>query len=913
MSPDALTLENWRRTEAVFHQLLDTPVEKRAVRLPELCNGDAVLISEVKSLLDAWDTEQRLTAEYSTREPKESKQTQVGRRIGPYELDRGVGRGGMGAVYLAHRVDGQFDQQVAIKLIDLPLSSAIFRERFRLERQILAGLNHPYIARMLDGGVSTDGELYLAMEYVDGVPINQYCKDHSLSLRERLKLFQSVCTAVRFAHQNLIVHRDLKPDNILVLADGTPKLLDFGTAKLLDPMQSMVGSEFTQQGFHAFTPQYASPEQVLGQPITTASDTYSLGVLLFLLASGNLPYHLSEFSTAELVRVVCETQPPRPSEKSENGIVDADVDAIALKALRKEPDQRYPSIDALIDDIQSYLDGRPVAARQGNFRYRAMKMVHRNKIAISATTLVAITVLTGVVGVAWQARIANEQRRKAEARSEDLRQLSNSLLSELDEAIKALPGSTGVQQLLVTRVLEHLDHMAKDVGTDRVTQLDLVEAYTRLGNIQGNGYEQNLGDRAGALVSIGKAISIAQALAESVPQDKDALRALAKAQESRGAILSQNNDIQGAVDSLRESTQTYDRLVALPGVTPATLLEASTNNGTFGDVVGQDTGLADVAAALTAYKKSLDLDIRALALDQNYKPARNALAVMQMKVGNAELDLDPAQALKDFQLALQRINALPQSEQNTVGTLRIRGITVRKIATALSELGEYNRATPLFEQSIKIHQQLIDADPKDIRNLADLKRALQAEANSCEYAANPEIVSSSSNRPVNLRAAERTLQRARATIEQILKLTPNDADSEAELANVQVRIGTIRNELHDPGDTLQLSRQALENLRKAASTPNVSPMVLDLTVSMFLQAEPLSLRNSQFALNCAQRGVNLTHHKAPSWLLSLSQAYRASGQAAKSQETAEEGLALLPASSSGYRVNKLLKWMATHP
>ena len=301
--------------------------------------------------------------------------------------------------------------------MDLPFVTALFQEHFRQERQILARLSHPNIARMLDGGVSEEGELYLVIEYVNGLSIQEYCARHSLSIRARLQLFKSVCAGVRFAHQNLVVHRDLKPDNIIVLEDGTPKLLDFGTAKLLAPMDAAAESEFTRHGLRAFTPQYASPEQVLGHSISTATDIYSLGVLLYLLLTGAPPYELKSGTTDEMIRVICEEEPARPSAKAVKSAVDSDLDAIVLKALRKEPQERYSSVDQFVADLQAYLDGRPVAAHQGSFRYFAGKFVRRNRRAIVAAALLGASILAGMGGILWQARIANAERRMANART----------------------------------------------------------------------------------------------------------------------------------------------------------------------------------------------------------------------------------------------------------------------------------------------------------------------------------------------------------------------------------------------------------------------------------------------------------------------------------------------------------------
>jgi tetratricopeptide (TPR) repeat protein len=480
----------------------------------------------------------------------------------------------------------------------------------------------------------------------------------------------------------------------------------------------------------------------------------------------------------------------------------------------------------------------------------------------------------------------------------------------LDEAIKQLPGSTGVQKLLVTRVLEHLDRMAKDAQGDRLTQLDLVDAYTRLGNIQGNGYEQNLGDQTGGLAIMNKAIHLAQGLAAAHPTDAQVLNALAVAQESKGQILTRTSDVQGAVATLQTAAQTYDRLVALPGVSPELLVEASTANSALGDVLGQDTGLADLDAALVSYRKSLDLDARAVKLDPDFMRARRGLATMQMHIGNAELDIDPAQALKDFELALERFDALPPSEQKTLAAVRLRSITLRKKAVALSELGEYSQAVPLFEQVVNTHQQLVDADPKDIRNLSDLKRALGDEAESYLYAANPELAAPSSDLRQNLLQAEQSLQREKTIIEQILKLTPKESELESESASVQVRIDAIRYSLHEGGDT-SLSMTALKALRSAAKNDTASPFVLDLVVTAFLQAEPISLRDPQFAVTCAQRGVTLTHRKTPAWLLSLAQAFRSAGQIEQSRSAATEGLALLPAPQPGAHKSCIRKLLET--
>ena len=688
-----VSTEFLRRIESVFHEALATSESLRPALLEAMCKGDQALLEEVCSLLKASALEERLTAACQVEEERASEISAGRRRIGPYELDRLVGRGGMGAVYLAHRADGQFDQQVAIKLIDMPFLTDLFRERFRQERQILARLSHPNIARMLDGGVSEDGELYLAMEYANGLPIQRYCVQYSLSIRERIELFKSVCTAVRFAHQNLVVHRDLKPDNIVVMEDGTPKLLDFGTAKLLIPIDAVAEGEFTRQGFHSFTPQYASPEQVLGHPISTASDIYSLGVLLFLLVAGVPPYELKEFTTDEMMRVICNDEPPRPSEKCVYGRLDSDIDSIVLKALRKEPEERYASVDQLIADLQAYLSGRPVAAHQGSFRYHASKFARRNKLVLAASALLCVTVMLGASGVLWQAHIASIQRRRAEARAEDLRKLSNTLLSEIDEAIQKLPGSTPAQRLLVGTVLEHLDRAAKDASADPLMQLDLANAYIRLANVQGNPYDQNIGDMPGALTSLDKALSISTALVRQQPEDAAAVHAVGWALQSRGEVLFGMGRTQEAVTAMRSAATTYEELASRPGAKVDALMDAAVAYGGLGDELGQSgmASLSDPVAALAAFHKSLELDERIVHIDPGFTRALRGIAVNHAKIANIELDTDPAAALLNYGYAIRAMNALPEETRNILPNRRILANFLSKNGLALKEVEDFRK------------------------------------------------------------------------------------------------------------------------------------------------------------------------------------------------------------------------------
>jgi len=924
------------KLEAIFHEVLlfeetnpeASNGEARSRLVHQLCHGERALIAEINELLRASDEEAKVTASHRTvphagppagmpeRRLKPRTDALERKRIGSYEIDRLIGRGGMGAVYLAHRADGQFEQKVAIKLIDLPLATDIFRERFRQERQILAGLQHPFIARLVDGGVTPEGDLYLAMEYIDGVPIHRFCADNKLNQSQRLVLFKNVCQAVQFAHQNLVVHRDLKPDNILVATDGTPRLLDFGTAKLLSPSTENDGKDFTRQGFSSYTPQYASPEQVLGNPITTASDTYSLGVLLYLLLTETMPYAIKEMSTAELIRVICDEPPRKPgnaagSEKR----LDLDLEAILMKSLRKEPSERYLTVEQLTTDIQDYLDGRPVAARRGSFRYRAAKFIRRNRLSLAGAGLLALTLAAGIAGVLWQAKVANEQRRKADARSADLRQLSNSLLSELDEAIKQLPGSTGAQKLLVTRVLEHLDRMAGDAQGDRATQLDLADAYSRLASLQGDPYYQNLGDPDGGLISAGKAVALTQPLVNANPNDNQALQSLATAQETRSEILFGVGKTPDAVASMQAAVRAYDRLIA-PSNAPVELIgEVAAVYGSLGDELGQSgtASLGDKAAALAAYRKTMELDHRALSIDPNFVRAKRGLAIIQMKIGSAELETDPAQSLKDFQSALSTLDALPDKEKATLTMIRLRSMMQRKEANALEDVGRYAESHPLYEEVRHAQQALSDQDPQDLRAMSDLQVILNDEAGTYDDEAG--IVLSPAQRTAKeqrayLLNARQLYAQCVSLFDKMLKRDPANGNWRAQQAYAQIKVGTMSQQLHEAGDGPALSRKGMATLKELAAKPDASVMVLDYAFDAALFVEPADLRDPAFAVACAEREVTLGHGQIPSGFLALARALHAAGQLEKAHEAAKEGLALLPPPHPGEvkgRIQKLLE------
>ena len=574
--------ERWQHVERIYHEAMQCEPAERGSLLEEACAEDKDLRAEVESLLHYAERPakffekpaiemmaQALAESLRAAESKNSTRM-IGMRIAQYRIVGKLGAGGMGDVYRAVRADDQYEKQVAIKLVRRGLDTESVEARFRRERQILAGFEHENIARLIDGGTTDEGHPYFVMELVEGKPIDEYCDEAKLVTDARIDLFRSVCSAVQYAHQRLVVHRDIKPGNILVTDEGVPKLLDFGIATILSPETFSPESERTETAQRIMTPQFASPEQIQGQLITTATDVYSLGVVLYRLLTGHMPYRLESNSPYELAQAVCETTPERPSSairrpvsvvlaslsskaramREANGQapdgssadlretvfkttiefvstcrgttpdklrrkLSGDLDQIILKALRKEPERRYASAREFAEDLRSYLRGLPISARHGTFVYRAGKFMKRNKIVFSATTVFVLLGLVGVAVIVREARVARIQQLRAEQRFNDLRSLAHSLLFEIHDSISDLPGSTAARKLLVDRALHYLDSLSQESSDTPGLQRELAAAYERVGNVQGNPYLANLGDTAGAIASYRKALNLRLTLADS--------------------------------------------------------------------------------------------------------------------------------------------------------------------------------------------------------------------------------------------------------------------------------------------------------------------------------------------------------------------------------------------------------------
>jgi eukaryotic-like serine/threonine-protein kinase len=591
--------ERWHRLNEIFHaaQLLDT--EQRATFVATACAGDASLQREVEDLLRADDGAERFleTAAIHQFPLDEPAPVDAGRRFGVYRVVGEIGRGGMGAVYLAERADGQFEQRVAIKVIKRGMDTAHILERFRAERQILASLDHPNIARLIDGGTTGDGRPYFVMEHIEGRAIDEYADEQRLSVHDRLTLFLQVCDAVSYAHQHLIVHRDIKPQNILVTTAGVPKLLDFGIAKVLQ--ESGDQGTLTIGGFQLLTPDYASPEQIEGRQTTTQTDVYSLGVVLYELLTGRSPYRPKTWTTPEIFESVRQSDVQRPStavgrkpteetaRKRRPLTLDraaatgtpsldrlrtqlrGDLDAIVLATLRKEPERRYRSVDQFAGDIRRHLGGLPVRVREDSLWYRGAKFARRNRVGVAATAVVGLTLVGGSMTTAWQAREARRQARlaqeaqiRAERRFAEVRRVANALIFEYHDAIKDLPGATPVRERLVRDALNYLNELVQEAGGDSSLQRELALAYRKVAEVQGGLSGGSLGDTSGAIESHQKSLAILDGVLAAQPTYARARWDVAEGTLQLANLLGMTANTGEALVQARRSLGLYEPLVA---------------------------------------------------------------------------------------------------------------------------------------------------------------------------------------------------------------------------------------------------------------------------------------------------------------------------------------------------------------
>jgi non-specific serine/threonine protein kinase/serine/threonine-protein kinase len=736
-----MTPERWRQIKRIFQAAFELPTGGRRAYAQQACAGDADLLAEVESLLDSVGAEEFLSGPAAAYVPEawadEAWDRNIGRRIGAYRIVRLIGEGGMGAVYLAERA-GEFQQQAALKLLRAGMDSRGFVARFRHERQILASLDHPNIARLLEGGATDEGRPYFVMEYVEGEPIDVYAAKHELGIDQRLRLFSQVCAAVQYAHQNLVVHRDIKPGNILVTGPsghpGTPKLLDFGIAKLLRSGGPRETEGLTQAGGRLMTPEYASPEQVRGEPIGTATDVYSLGAVLYQLLAGKTPHHFPTGSAVEMERAICETDPPPPSQVAGSPAarqLRGDLDTIVLKALQKDPRRRYASAEQIGADIQRHLDGLPIQARPQTLAYRAGRFVRRNRVSVAAAALVAISLAAGMAAAVWQAHIAQAQRLRAEKRFNDVRQLAHTFLFDFHDAIRDLPGATPARHMVVDKALEYLNGLSQEAAGDAALERELVEAYLRVGDVEGGTGVPNLGDKPGALRSYERALAIAGREARRDPRALDWQRYLARAHMSIGDILAPDNRLAAAVPHYREAVRIYQTIAPRIAGDVAAQFEMASAYESLGDSSGNPglANLGDAQGAISAYEKVQSIEEGITAAHPGNLRSRRAVGVMDWKIGDVEMGLGKLdEGLRRYQSAERALEAGVARDPLNPTTRLFLALATGKVGSALEAAGQTQAALAQYRTASQIQRGLMEADPQNAMSRNSYALSLQTQA-----------------------------------------------------------------------------------------------------------------------------------------------------------------------------------------
>ena len=763
---------NWERVQEIFLQAVDLPSSERDAFLDRICNGDAGLRAEVDSLLRADaagvnDIAAAIESEASAFLDDDA--SLAGARMGPYRLLNEIGRGGMGAVYLGERDDELYRKRVAIKVVKRGMDSTEVLARFRHERQILASLEHPYIARLIDGGTTPDGRPFFVMEHVEGRPIDVYCREQNLGVELRLRLFLRVCEAVAYAHRALVVHRDLKPGNIFVTADGIPKLLDFGVAKLLDPSTD---PGLTSSATGPLTPEYSSPEQIRGLPVTTAADVYALGAILFELLTGSRAQQIVTHTPMEIERVVCQTDTPRPSTVTRGADpthrLNADLDNIVLMAMRKDPERRYGSVNRLADDITRYLDGRPVLARQDSVVYRARKFARRNSLALTAGFLILLSLLGGIVLAERQARqaerargfaetqrqsavrervIAEQQRQVAEreraraeaetlvARMEQERsqrrlaqmlELADRSLFDVHSAIEKLPGSTAARRQIVVTTLQFLENLSKDAGQDDGLRFMLSASYYKVANVLGYPLQPNLGDTKAALANYQKSVALIEPLMAEYPGRPKYVLQWLETKTNWATLLSMTGEETRAVEMLHNELPRAHRLPqACPHDSNCFLAESGVYSVLVNILVNRDS-----AAALHFAQLQTRATEQALQFSPNDRDIQLELGTaysQEAKVWNIQGDLQ--NAVERYRHAAALRERVLENSPSDVLVRRSLMITYGNLGGALGNplypnLGDVAGAREYYTKALAIARDLAKADSNDQLGQYDLANAL---------------------------------------------------------------------------------------------------------------------------------------------------------------------------------------------
>ncbi len=817
-----MTPERWQQIKEILDAALELGDEDRASYVARSCEGQPEVEQEVLSLLASYEEagdflEKKAHSLDMTMPNEEPADLLIGEVIGAYRLEQLLGQGGMGAVYRAVRHDGEFHMQVAVKVVRRSVISEFLLRRFRIERQILARLNHPNIARLNDGGITADGLPYLVMEYVEGVPIHVYCRMRQLSTSARLRLFQKVCAAVHYAHQNLIVHSDIKPGNVLVTPAGEPKLLDFGIAKLLDP--DFGGGMTVTVGMRPMTPAYASPEQLRGEAITTASDVYSLGIFLYELLAEKRPYEFKTASVEDILRKIGESPPARPSVvAAPQRKLDAELDNIVLKAMHLDPERRYQSAEQLSADLQRHLDGIPVLARPDSMGYRVRKFARRHRPFAVAASLVLVTLLGGITATWREASVANRERLRAEQRFEEMRRMANSIIFELDDKLATLPGTVEVRNLLVKRSLGYLDSLSQESAGDEKLQRELAMAYLHMGDVQGHPRMANVGSTSDALNSYRKALAIHEQIAAAHPDDPGYQRELSNIYVRLGGVLKVAGDYGGGLELDRKALAIRE---ALLGNDPRNREYRRLVASSYMDLGGSYSQLGEWPHVIEYRQKAAEIFEELVREENTSVEDWSGLATAYARIGSILThEGDVGEALTYYRKAIEyQTEIVKGNPANSIERSRL-AVYRNGYAMALAKVGYYPAALQEHDTAARVLDEIVKSDAKDARARSLLATALTRKAET--------LLASG--------AAAKALEPLKHGLEirRILSAeNPMNAGAEGEVAESCLWLGDATLALGRRAEAVRWyteSRDILEQIRREHRSNYVSDQMFDRAV-----------------------------------------------------------------------------------